>query len=864
MKHHRALSFSSTVSSRTGWAVSIGLIHLTLVLLAGSFVPVDEQGLSAGARLYFPEAWLAGALMGGLAWLFWRWRWMVWGASLLANLYVVAELPAAMYFGRHVRAEMLREGLASSHLLSSALAELGLPFYLLLAACVGVHGWMAHALLDQRPAREAVALTRRGRLAGATLAGIALIGALGLATGMAAPQHPLVYLLRSTLDDHVRIAAPAREHPAGDPQTAPDDEAALFAALPTRPGTADGSMPNIVLIVLESTGAIQVAPDGKLDPKVTPTLARLHEAGGILFDAVYANFPGTLPANIALNTGGHYPTWTSPSTVVQRPWQGPLLARDLAKAGYRTGLFASADLSFLGLDRFLVQADYERFIHFGNLPEDDREREKLDSWGGRDDLMAQRAIKWALPVLPARKPFFLQFMSNAPHHPYSVPEEFGRAGDTRRERYKHALRYADQAVGGIVAAIERAGLRDNTVFVITGDHGDGFGEHGRHGHRESGYDEAVRSFALVGLPPGRIATQRSRRVAALDHIYPTVMALARPNPDSSDSLLSPTWRTGLRFFQYQTRPGAWGVRDGRWKYLSQPGGEPQLFDLSLDPQEKNNLAGRHPERVRLYEEHSAHWYVERDKKFLSLQQGTSSAPELDSAQLKEPGLKHLHIGYGVAAHGDLRVVQAETFNPREPLFVESVWLGATRPTEALHVWTAPDGTATRQAMELSANVQTRREPARLPLPMQVGTWSLQALLDGKVVHSQTFRVLARNPLHLDGDPVQLVQAAGAKLLSLSVGEMTQAHQVVEKLRFTPTEGFVIRSHWLPGSMDEPFQYVLVSPKGQQMSFPFKLLPDTVKQDRQITPPVPMWQGTWTVRLQGAQGVLAETRFVVGE
>ncbi|MCF8212246.1 MAG: sulfatase-like hydrolase/transferase [Rhodoferax sp.] len=852
--------------SRPGWAASIGLIHVALVLLAGYFVPLTGQVSSVLVSLYFPQAWLAGALLGGLAWLIWRWRWIIWGASLLANLYVATELPAAMYFGRHVSAEMLREGLASPHLLNSALAELNLPFYLLMAVCLGVHGWMARALWNQRTAREAIVAPGRRRLAGATLASMALIGALGLAVGTtAAPQHPLLYLLRSSADDDARLTAPAQERPVSELPTVPDNEAALFAALPSRPGTADGSMPNIVLIVLESTGALQVAPDGKLDAKVTPHLASLHQAGGVLFDAVYVNFPGTLPANIALNTGGHYPTWTSPSTVVQRPWQGPLLARDLAKAGYRTGLFAAADLTYLGLDRFLVQANYDRFVHFGNLPKPDMAREKLDSWGGRDDLMAQRAISWAVPANPAKKPFFLQFMSNAPHHPYSVPESFGQAtGNSRLERYKHALSYADQAVGRIVSAIKQAGLQRNTVFVITGDHGDSFGEHGSHGHRESGYDEAVRSFALIALPPGRVAMHRSQRIAALDHIYPTIMALARPIPDTGDSLLSPTWRTGPRFFQYKNRPGAWGVRDGNWKYLAQPAGEPKLFDLSNDPFEKNNLAGQYPERLRRYEDHCARWYVERDKQFLSLQQGASSAAGLNSAQLKEPGLKHLLIGYGMATGDDFRVVQADAFNPRERLFVESVWLGATESAEAVYVWTAPDGTVTRQTMGLSASMQTRREPAHLPLPMQAGTWSLQALLDGKAVGRQQFRVLAENPLHLNGDPVKLIEAARAKLLSLSVGEMTQAHQVVERHRFAPTEGFVIRSHWLPGLMDEPFEYVLVSPKGQQMPFPFILLPDTVKLDRQITPPVPMWQGNWTVRLQGAQGLLAETVFLIEE
>ena len=200
--------------------------------------------------------------------------------------------------------------------------------------------------------------------------------------------------------------------------------------------------------------------------------------------------PGTLPANIALYTAAFDGPWTSPSTVVQRPWQGPLLARDLAeKPGYRTGLFAAADMSFPRADCFLIQANYERFIHSGICRRPTWRAKNSTVGADGDDLMAQRAIGWARPYT-GKKTVLPGIMSNAPHHPYSVPEDFGHAaGDSRLERYKHALTYADQAVGRIVGAMGRPACAKHGV-VVTGDHGDGFGEHGRHGHRESGYDEA--------------------------------------------------------------------------------------------------------------------------------------------------------------------------------------------------------------------------------------------------------------------------------------------------------------------------------------------------------------------------------------
>ncbi len=698
-----------------------------------------------------------------------------------------------------------------------------------------------------------------------------MIGSAGLALWFGvASQHPLVFLLGSAWSAEGRIAS--AKMPLAFPRlrfgTVADtpSDSALFADLQTRLAVSGKPSPNIVLIVLESVGAQQIAPQGKLNQAVTPHLHRMHKAGGVLFDSVYANFPGTLSSNIAINTGGRYPTWTSPATVVGRPWDGPLLARDIAEAGYRTGLFAAADLSYLGLDKFLGQAGYDQLIHFGTLPAEDQQRERLDSWGGRDDLMMQRAIHWALPPERSGKPFFLQFMSNAPHHPYAVPEGFDYPiGEGRRERYMRALAYADQAVGQLVTAIEKAGLRDNTIFVVTGDHGDGFGEHGAHGHRESGFDEAVRGFVLLGFPPDLIHPHQSRRVAMLDYLYPTLMALAGSGGQANDGLLSTTLIPRLHFFHFQIRPGAWGVRDGQWKYLAQPGNNALLFDLVADPGEQHNVSERYPERMAVYDALCANWYVSKDREFLTLQRGGTDMAALDQDKLMEPGLKHLRIGYGlVTSEATFQVVQADAFHPEEPVFIEAVWLGYQEPREVSYVWVAPDGATQRQQLGLGDSLQTRRERARLPMPMQIGRWAMQVFVDGNMVRNQWFQVSSGQQRKLLSDPGLLTKATAAKLQSLMVGEKTATHQVTEKQRFLPVEGFVIRSQCLPGLMDEAFEYELISPKGQRMVFPFTLLAGTIKQDREIMPPIPMWQGIWKVQLNGPEGLLAETRFEIQE
>src|SRR5690606_2322272 len=95
--------------------------------------------------------------------------------------------------------------------------------------------------------------------------------------------------------------------------------------------------------------------------------------------------------------------------------------------------------------------------------------------------------------------------------------------DETYNRYLNTIRYTDRFVGKLLAELKAEGALDNTVLVIVGDHGEGFGEHGRYSHNTVIYDEGIHVPLIIrapGLAPGRLAAP----VNHLD-IMPTVVDL---------------------------------------------------------------------------------------------------------------------------------------------------------------------------------------------------------------------------------------------------------------------------------------------------------------------------------------------------
>lgn len=864
---------------RLAAALLIVLLHVAVGAFAESVRPAFDLA-AASTRWLFTignvPVWLGALTIGGayVTLPSVRGRWLVWSASLAVLLYVALELPAARYFGQHLSWRMLVDGL-SSHLADSAWSEFDRSSLRLVLAVCAFHFFWAYQI------RAASAPLPRHAVK-VWLLLLVILGGLWAGFRDRLPEHPLVVLAMSSADargargDGRALDQDLKSLRFGQFDEPPEVRQALAATQGFF--AARGRRPNVVFVVIESLGARRLASGGQIDPVTMPNLARLQARGGVLFDQVMVNHPETFFANIAMATAGRYPTWLDPASVVTRPWQGSLAVDAFHQADYRTGLFAAADLDYLGLSRFLAQGKYDQFVHYGALPAATRERDRLDSWGGRDDRMAARAASWLAEG--GDRPFFLQFLTNAPHHPYTTPPDFvppaALAEPTDRlGRYRRALAAADAAIGELLDSLARRGELDNTLVVVTGDHGEAFEEHGAGGHRGRGFDEAVRDFALFSLPNGRPVV--SHRVIANGDLLPTAAAIAGlvmppPEGDGTDrrriqNALASEWTPRLQFFQHDLNPGGWGVRDGQWKYISQASGGSMLFDLSADPDEKNNLIRQHPERDKVYDQLAVAWYLERNNDFARQLVQPDFLPKLDANALASFGLKQLLVGYVEPIDPvGFRVVPAATANPAELIYIDALWAGFPATTEVEYRWTAPDGEVYLRPIELNEGFRLQR----IPMPdearrgragMLSGKWQVSVHVGPETLAEQSFVVEASVPRHFTGDMSRL-DPVRATIRALEIGHLDELHQFSKATRLKATDKFVINSTWRSGIYDERLDYEIESPRGQVMPIVATLKAGVVRQSEEIEPPVAMWVGTWKVRLFHEGRLLATTQFEV--
>ncbi len=190
-----------------------------------------------------------------------------------------------------------------------------------------------------------------------------------------------------------------------------------------------------------------------------------------------------------------------------------------------------------------------------------------------------------------------------------------------REGYYACVDFVDDCIGELLDGLERAGALDNTVVIYTSDHGEMMGQHGLWG--KGVYFEPSIAVPLLFAGPGVDGGGRviDEPFSLLD-LLPTCCALAGlPIPEGLDGV---DWSEALgcpeapaprqvapsEFFFYGSRLAdteqshdkphlAWrAVRDRRWKYVDVQGGEPLLFDLENDPQERCSLAGDAKQKER--------------------------------------------------------------------------------------------------------------------------------------------------------------------------------------------------------------------------------------------------------------------------
>jgi arylsulfatase A-like enzyme len=413
---------------------------------------------------------------------------------------------------------------------------------------------------------------------------------------------------------------------------------------------ASSKRPHIVVILADDLGNADIGYHGS-DIR-TPNLDALA-AGGVRAEAFYG-MPVCTPARAALMTG-RYPMRYGLQTLVIFPSHGyglpteeRTLPQALKEAGYATAMVGKWHLGHADRKYWPQNRGFDHF--YGNLVGEvdyfTKERGGLIDWqrngtfleeeGYYTTLIGDEAVS-LIERHDAATPLFLYFASLAPHAPYEAPardiDRYAGIEDEQRRTYAAMISDLDEQVGRVVAALERKGMRDDTLIVFSVDNGGATSALFATGAR-SPEERAKEGISAAAAPPASNAPYRGgkgslheggvrvptvfnwparlkpRVVEAPLHmvdVMATVLALAGGKTDPAHPLDGKdAWETLAQgapsphediLINVEAFRGA--VRKGDWKLvkIALLPGRTELFNLADDPGEKSNLADRHPEIV---------------------------------------------------------------------------------------------------------------------------------------------------------------------------------------------------------------------------------------------------------------------------
>ncbi|QIN84539.1 sulfatase-like hydrolase/transferase [Rubrobacter tropicus] len=357
--------------------------------------------------------------------------------------------------------------------------------------------------------------------------------------------------------------------------------------------TARTEKRNVVIVHLESTRAGSVTPYGG-DEGLTPYLNEL--AGkSLLAERAYASVPHTTNALVATMCGIVPPSGRLQTNSLGDRIPSRCLADLLGQQGYRSAYFTSAERTFERRPEVVENLGYEDFYSVEDM--DTEGFQRANYFGYEDDVMLEPSKRW-LEENAEDGPFVAAYETITPHHQYLAPNRYGRKDFVEKDgldRYLNSVRYVDFFVKNLIDQYKEMGLYEDTVFVFYGDHGEAFGEHGRYQHDNVPYEEGLR-IPLMILDPGRFENgERVESPVGQIDVLPTVLDLLGYEVEGGEypgvSLLDPVPedRTLKAACWYEDECLA-SIKGDR-KFIYNYGDRPdEAYDLSADPDEKNNLA----------------------------------------------------------------------------------------------------------------------------------------------------------------------------------------------------------------------------------------------------------------------------------
>ncbi|HET9530263.1 MAG TPA: sulfatase [Blastocatellia bacterium] len=418
------------------------------------------------------------------------------------------------------------------------------------------------------------------------------------------------------------------------------EQRALANLPPARPDA-----PNVLLIVLDTVRARNLSLYGYHRP-TTPGLEKLAKKG-VVFERAISTAPWTLPSHASMFTGrNQYELSVGFASKLDAAY--PTLAEVLSANGYMTAGFVANTWyagKASGLDRGFIR--YEdmvvspgQIIVSSTLGRTANNNFKLRRAIGYSEVLGRKTapdindsfLRWLSERDPQR-PFFAFLNYFDAHEPYLPPEPFDTKFDPNEPRgnprhdhywnwtpaevqaemdaYDEAISYLDHHVGLLFDQLEKRGLLDNTLVIITSDHGEEFYEHEIMDHGYSLYMPLLRVPLLISFPDRVPAGMRVKEPVTPRYLAATVMELLKLKNEAGfpGVPLSRFWDGGTAPESSVTQPllseleftpnlpESYPISQGemkslitdRYQYIKNGDGSEELYDYLKDPLQQRNL-----------------------------------------------------------------------------------------------------------------------------------------------------------------------------------------------------------------------------------------------------------------------------------
>jgi arylsulfatase A-like enzyme len=346
----------------------------------------------------------------------------------------------------------------------------------------------------------------------------------------------------------------------------------------------------------------------KIGQGITPFLNELVEHG-VFFSQVVTAADTTASSHASLFTSVYPPSHGVSRLAKRFHVAQPTLAEVMQQHGYRTAGAVSVEYlsSFFGLskgfDDYFDTSGLDILFHQAtrwNLTSRiafslRRRLFSMDHYWRTGDKTNQKLLRWI--EMNYEMPFMAWI------HYFDAHEYKSRA------EYESQLQFVDSQVRELFNFLQQNDIADDTLFVITSDHGEAFGEHNNTGHKATGlYDEAI-LVPLILYWPTELSSQRvDYQVRTID-IAPTILQMSNLDipPEWLGVSLMPlvigqeNEHRDAICYSYPTSSGTRCIRTGEWKYIHYDDQADALLNLSDDPSERWNLIASKDQQATLNE-----------------------------------------------------------------------------------------------------------------------------------------------------------------------------------------------------------------------------------------------------------------------